>query len=782
MIGETLSHYRVLERLGSGGMGDVYRAEDLRLRRDVALKTLRSDAVEPDTARRLLAEARAASALNHPNIAVVYEADEVEHQGRRIGYIAMEYVEGTTVAALASLGPLDLDRILDIVEAIADALAEAHAHGLVHRDLKPSNVMVTPAGRVKVLDFGVAQQRDTRVAAPDEATRTVGLMADLAVFVGTLPYVAPEQATGRDVDGRADMFSLGVMLYELVCGRRPFAGNNSAQLFEAILRGDVPPFPDVHRDARLPQVERVVRRMLARDPERRFAGLGEVRDALASIRAGHRLPDAIGQARDANSIAVAGFVNISGNPEDDWLGTGISETLTADAGQLEGLSVVARERVSEILKTISQQTGEHGDGSLLQAGRELRARWVVSGAFQRSGDAVRVTASVTDVATGQLVGTTRVDGRLQAVFELQDRLVRELAGMLRAAVAPAATAGPETHVIAAYEAFSRGLLNRQAETFESLDRAAWLFERAVSLDPTYARAHEELGAAYASKASYLSMPELLGRAVSSLRRAIELQPASGRAWRELGLVLIDMGQDTEGMAAIRRALAIEPENASACAAMGRALFIGRAHFAEAAEWFARALERNPKGGWYALQLAHRASLIRDFARGERATRQAMELQEAFLSGREGLFIAGAYMRAGHLDALQGRHAEAVANFEREIDFLVRTEHALRSRILVELNSRLGGSYLQLGETRKAQAVFNVALESFDRRVRLGADDPFTRYYAAAVHAMRGDAEPALAFLERALTQQRAFTAARARIEPEFDRLREDPRFQRLLNA
>jgi TolB-like protein len=782
MIGETLSHYRVLERLGSGGMGDVYRAEDLRLRRDVALKTLRADAVEPDTTRRLLAEARAASALNHPNIAVVYEANEVEHQGRRIGYIAMEYVEGTTVAALASLGPLDLDRILDIGAPIADALAEAHAQGLVHRDLKPSNVMVTPGGRVKVLDFGVAQQRDTRVAAPDEATRTVDLTAGLAVMVGTLPYVAPEQATGREVDGRADMFSLGVMLYELACGKRPFAGNNAAQLLEAILREEVPPFPNLHRDARLPQVERVVRRMLARDPERRFAGLGEVRDALATIRGGGRLPDAIDETRGTNTIAVAGFVNISGNPEDDWLGAGISETLTADAGQLEGLSVIARERVSEVLKTLAQRPGEHGEGVLLQAGRELSARWIVSGGFQRSGDAVRVTASVTDVATGQLVGTARVDGRLQAVFELQDRLVRELANTLRAAVAPAATAGPETDVVEAYEAFSRGLLNRRAETFESLDRAVWLFERAVSVDPAYARAHLELGAAYATKAGYLSMPELRGRAVSSLRRAIELQPGSARAWRELGSVLVDMCQDTEGMAAIRRALAIDPEDASACSAMGRALFIGRARFAEATEWFARALERNPKGGWYALQLAHSASLIRDFALGERTARKAVELQEASLSGREGLFIVGAYMRAGHLDALQGRHAEAVANFEREIDFLVRSDHALRSRILVELNARLGASYLELGEARKAHAVFNVALENFDRRVRLGADDPFTRYYAAAIHALRGDAEPALAFLERALSQQRAFTAARARIEPEFDRLRDDPRFQRLLDA
>src|SRR6185295_10074972 len=288
MIGETLSHYRVLERLGSGGMGDVYRAEDLRLRRDVALKTLRIDTVEADTTERLLAEARAASALNHPNIAVVYEANEVEHRGRRIGFIAMEYVEGTTVAALASLGPLDLDRILEIVEPIADALAEAHEHGLVHRDLKPSNVMVTPAGRVKVLDFGVAQRRDMRVAAPDDATRTVDLTAGPAVFVGTLPYAAPEQVTGREVDGRADMFSLGGMLYELVCGRRPFAGGNTAQILEAMLREEAPPFPDLHRDARLPQLELVVRRMLARDPHNRFATLAEVRDALAMIRAGGR--------------------------------------------------------------------------------------------------------------------------------------------------------------------------------------------------------------------------------------------------------------------------------------------------------------------------------------------------------------------------------------------------------------------------------------------------------------------------------------------------------------
>jgi tetratricopeptide (TPR) repeat protein len=278
------------------------------------------------------------------------------------------------------------------------------------------------------------------------------------------------------------------------------------------------------------------------------------------------------------------------------------------------------------------------------------------------------------------------------------------------------------------------------------------------------------------------MSELRDRALTSLRRAITLQPESARAWRELGWVLTAMGQNEEGMAAIRRSLGMDPHDATTYAAMARALFIGSARFAEAADWYDRALARNPNAGWYALQLAHCAALLRDFDRGQPAAERAMALQEAFLSGREGLAIAGGYMRAGHLAALQERYDAAVQFFEREIDFLVRTNHALRNRILVELNARLGGAHLCLGHGQKANALFDVALETFERRVRLGADDPFTRYYAASVHAMRGDAEPALAFLERAVAELPALTAARARIEPEFVRLRNDPRFEKLLRS
>jgi serine/threonine-protein kinase len=776
--GTPLDHYVVLEHLGSGGMGEVYRAEDVRLRRVVALKTLRADSKVEDGTRRLLAEARAASALTHPHIAVVYEIGEAAFGGHDVAYIAMEYVEGTTLAAMARAGDrrLSLDLVFDIFDQIADALAEAARLGIVHRDLKPANVMVAPSGRVKVLDFGVARRRRERAVAPADRTRTADTTDFDTGFAGTIGYAAPEQLTGRDEDSRADVFSLGVMLYEVVCGRLPFTGDNAAQVLESMLTREVPPFADTRRDARLPPLERFVRRLLARAPDDR-PGSADLRSALAAIRAGQAASSA--DDRDTPLVVVAGFANISGSPDDEWLGAGIAETLTMDAAQLESVSVVPRERFSEMLRTLRQQTDESETRLDLRAARALGARWLVSGGFQRSLDAIRVTASLTDVASGDIVRTARADGRVDAIFELQDRLVRELASSLRAAVAPAATL-PETEVVGAYEAFSRGLLNRQAESFEALDRSVVLFEKAVALDPAYGRAHVELGAALSTKADYLSMPELHTRALVSLRRGVELQPDSARGWRELGATLMSVGQDVEAMAALRRALAIDPADATSLGSMGRALFLGYARFAEAAGWFDRALAQNASAGWYWLQLAHCAALLRDFPRGERAAARGVALQEAFLSGRQGLFIAGSYMRAGHLSALQDRHAEAVDFFERELDFLVRTEHPLRQRIPVELNARLGAARQRLGDAKRAAAHFDVALEHFERRVRLGADDPFTRYYAAAVHAMRGDAEPALAFLERALARLPALTAARAAIEPEFERLRGDARFEKML--
>src|SRR4051812_28313607 len=438
LAGDTLDHYRLLDRLGSGGMGDVYRAEDLRLRRIVALKTLRADADVVDGTARLVAEARAASALSHPHIAVVYEIGHATYDAQPFAYIVMEYVEGTTLAQMARTRVLDLDVVLDIFEQIADALAAAERMGIVHRDLKPANVMVDASGRVKVLDFGVAQRRRQTAVAADDSTRTADLTEIAGGFAGTIGYAAPEQMAGRAVDVRADLFSLGVMLYEIVCGARPFTGGNAAQVLEAILTREVAPFPDPHRDARLPALERFVRRLLARDRDDRPATAADLRAALQAIRTAVR-PLPVSSADVLPIVAVAGFTNISGSADDEWLGVGIAETLTMDAAQMESVSVVPRERMTETLRTLRRQTGEPDERLYVRAARTLGARWMVSGGFQRSLDLVRVTASLTDVLTGEIVRTARVDGRVDAIFELQDRVVRELAGSLRAAVSPATT-------------------------------------------------------------------------------------------------------------------------------------------------------------------------------------------------------------------------------------------------------------------------------------------------------------------------------------------------------
>jgi serine/threonine-protein kinase len=777
VIGETLSHYRVTELLGSGAMGDVYRAEDLRLRRPVALKLVHAAADARDASRRLLEEARAASALNHPNIAVVYEVDEVERGDARVGFIAMEYVAGSTLAQLAAREP-PLDAILDAVCQAADALADAHAHGIVHRDIKPANVMVTETGLVKVLDFGLARWSPPAVDV-NASTREADPFGSAALVAGTLPYMSPEQATGRALDGRSDMFSLGVVLYELLAGRRPFAGENAVQVLAAILRQETPPLVARVDDARVPAVERVVRRMLEKDPAARYGDLREVGSALRAVQRGRVAADAAAEQKPP-VLAVTDFRNITANAEDDWLGTGISEIVSAGSSRFEGVTVAPRGRVHELMRTLTQQPGESADTLGIRAGRAIGARWVLTGSFQRAGESVRITAFLLDVADGTIVRTIKVDGRLSDIFALQDRLVHELADGLRTVMRPTGAARQETGIVGAYEAFSKGLVNLRAESYESLDRAALLFERAVDLDPRYARAHIELGTTYATKADYIAMHEFRVRAIRSLRRALELLPDSVRAWRELGLALISAGQEKEGFEALERALALDPLDASAMAAMGRALFIGSARFAEAARWYERALTQNPNAGWYALQLAHCAALLRDFTRGEAAARRAIALQEESLSGQEGIVIVGASMRLGHLEALQGRYADAIGHFLHELDFLTRVDHALRSRIVVELNVRLGASSLALGETRKGRAMLDVAIEAFDRRVRLGADEPFTRYYAAAAHALKGDADTALVFLERAAAERPDLTLARARIEPEFEGLRQDPRFQRLL--
>jgi len=604
-------------------------------------------------------------------------------------------------------------------------------------------------------------------------------MGGEGALVGTIAYMSPEQARGGEVDARSDVFSLGVLIYELLAARQPFQGGNAVAMVDAILHDDPPSLVELD-DPGAAALAALLRRMLAKDPDRRPQTMREVAAEIEAIRRGGSSERAAAPVAAAPAVVVVGFDNITKVPEDEWLGTGIAETVAADLRAVEGLTVISRERTHEVLRKLEAAEDGNARDVAGRLGRALGARWVLRGGFQRFGDRVRVTALLTDVASGSVVRTVKIDGGMDEIFAVQDRIVAELSAGLRMRVSPGSRDPDETQVIEAYEAFSRGMINLRAESHESVDRAILFLERAVALDPSYAQAHLKLGSAYDTKASYLVMPELYERAIAQFRRAIELRPGLVSAWRELGGVLVALCREDEGVEAIRHALALDTKDAGAHATMGRAHFLGFGDFRRAADCYEKAIEFNPQAGWYVLQLAHCYALLRDFARGQDAARRAVSLQEDFLSGREGILIVGAHMRLGHLAALQDRHAEAVEHFHREIAFLQRVDHALRNRILIELHQRLGSAYLRLGHAAEGAAALTLALEGFEARLRLGADEPFSRYYAACAYAVRGEMEPALAYLERAIRMRRRFTIARARIEPEFDGLRGERRFQQLV--
>jgi len=334
-------------------------------------------------------------------------------------------------------------------------------------------------------------------------------------------------------------------------------------------------------------------------------------------------------------------------------------------------------------------------------------------------------------------------------------------------------------VVAAYEALSKGLLNMRADSYEAMERAILLFEKALTLDPHYVRAQIELGAAYEQKGEYLASNDVLEQARATLRRVLDVRPQSGRAWRELGITYLALGRVDEAQECLERALTTHPEDPRVLGGMGRVHFIGRGDFATAAAFYRRAVERDPQAGWYWLQLSHCCALMRELDAAEKTARRAIQLQEGFLSGQQGVHVVGSYMRLGHALFLKKKFRESADAYSSELGFTERLEHALRSRIRIELHMRLGAAWQALGDASRAQSAFDVGLDAFASRRALGADEPLTRYYAAAIHSLRGEIDPALDLLQSALEGPAAFVLARARIEPEWDNIRSDARFARL---
>ncbi|MCI0391769.1 MAG: tetratricopeptide repeat-containing serine/threonine-protein kinase [Acidobacteria bacterium] len=809
MIGETISHYRIIERLGAGGMGEVYKAEDLRLHRPVALKLIFDNGEQNEQSEqvraRFLREARAASALNHPNIATIYEIDEIVRDGSRYSFIVMEYVPGRTLKDVGRDFTLAED--LEVISQIADALAEAHERGIVHRDIKPSNIIVTEHTRVKILDFGVAKYNPL----PNEDAVTASLFhTDLmktspGTVIGTFAYMSPEQALGKEVDGRSDIFSLGVMFYELIAGRPPFTGSSTLAVVDAILHAD--PLPVTMFNFRAtPDLERVVHRMLEKDRSRRYQKMLDVINDLEAVQRGMpievdlyetnigstaplgssvNLGTTTFKNRQGKSLAVMSFSNITKNTADDWIGTGIAETVTADLKKIEGITVIGRERVYEVLRHWSvDQDAEIDETLATSVGREVGARWIVCGGYQKIGEMLRITARFVEVETGEVIKTVKIDGQMKEIFDLQDKIVYELSRDLDLSLRSGEREEieqKETNVVEAYEAFVKADMALDKGSPDKIEEAIQLFEQAIKLDPDYAHAYAGVGYAVALKGQFLSKPEFFERAVECFQKAIELNPLLADGYSGLGFTFVAMGRDDDAIGALRRVLSFAPHDVYAHSTLGRAYMIGKGMFREAAAEYKLTLKLNPKAGWVAQQLALCCSYLGDYECGMEAARQAIEAQEKYISGQTGMQIIGSFVRLAHIYNLQGRYDDAISECYRELVFLRQSNHALKERTMIEVNQKLISAYVRQDNPEDARRVFDQLIKSFETRLAAGSDDPFTRYYVACACAMMGEKERALEHLQKAVEGRPNFNIARAKVEIDFEGLRNDERFLALVN-
>ena len=462
LTGRTIGHYLVLEPLGEGGMGSVYKARDTRLGRLAAVKVMRPDwAGDPAARRRFLREAQTASALNHPNILTIYEIDT----DAGLDFIAMELVTGGTLARLLAAGPLPVERALRLAAQVADALSAAHGASIVHRDLKPANVMMPASDRVKVVDFGLARPAASAAAGQT----TIEEVTANGAIVGTAPYMSPEQASGRAVDARSDLFSLGTMLYEMLAGRRPFRGESDVSTLAAILRDDPAPIEGIG-----PDVARVVDRCLRKDVAERFQSAAELKaaiEACLSPRPGQRQP----------SIAVLPFASMTGAREDEYLCEGLAEEIIDSLTRIPGLRVIAR--------TSAFAVGRMGLEAR-EAGARLGVTTLLEGSVRRAGSRVRVTAQLISTDDGSHLWSERYDRELTDVLVLEEEIAAAIAARLRVELARGER-GPAPNA-AAYAAYLEGRYYFARGTPQSMSQAMACFQRATARDPGFALSYDSL--------------------------------------------------------------------------------------------------------------------------------------------------------------------------------------------------------------------------------------------------------------------------------------------------
>jgi len=815
VLDQTISHYRIVRKLGAGSMGEVYEAEDGRLGRRVAIKFLPEALTTDGLAReRFQREARTASALNHANICTLYDIGE--DQGRP--FIVMELLQGETLKRLIEGGPLPIGHVLDYGAQIARALEAAHAAGIVHRDLKPGNIFITDRGQAKILDFGLAKPagegkadsnsgKGSSQSSDENPTQSIdpNHLTSAGTLMGTVAYMSPEQARGDELDARTDLFSFGTVLYEMATGRRPFTGKTSALVFHAILAQT--PKPPSEVNAGLPtELDRIVIRELEKDPAKRYQHASDIMADLNRLRRNlesglvppvtvRDLPSSgvrwrpSGPARwvvagagliillsvlvvldvggwrgrlagsgapgPIRSLAVLPFENLSADPAQEYLVDGMTDEVITDLARLGGLTVISRTSV---------MTYKGAKKRLPEIGRELHVDAVIEGSVLKAGDRLRITAQLIAVPADKHLWAQSYERNSADILAMQDDVAADIIRNVQSRLQPQTKPGVEAALLSrrtenteAYDAYLEGRYFWNQRTEAGFHKASEFFNQAVEKDPNYAVAYAGLADSYLLLGEYgfVSARDAYGKAREAAARALELDETLAEAHSTLAVVKGDYDWDWAGAESeFRRALELNPGYATAHQWHGELLSdLGR--YPEATAEIKRAQQLDPLSpiiNVIAGDILMRAGQ-NDLAYDQ--LRRTLDLDPNF---------APAHLRLGYVYLRKKAFADAAAEFQKALTLTPTSPKNM---------SALGNAYAREGKTAEARKLLGELQQRSKQRY-------VSWCHIANIYAGLGENDLAFASLEKAYAERDPILVVDLKSNPLFDPLRPDPRFSMLL--